>query len=123
MATARGDDPTSAARNLVTETGADLPIALDTFAKREFIQAMTGDRIRAMKEPTSLEQLRSQMTSIIVRDLFSDEPRHPARAGTTRTPRCTDPSPSPAARLEPSWRRPSRGSWPTRHRSVRVEDP
>lgn len=51
--------------------GVKLVIITHLFAKKSTLQALTNAGARLMKSPLQLAQLRSQMMSIIVKDLLS----------------------------------------------------
>jgi hypothetical protein len=71
-----GDDAVNRHRELVDRSGAELAIGLYTFARRDVVDRINGERSRAVKSPVSLQRLRSQMMSVIVRDLLQgDAPR------------------------------------------------
>ncbi|MGE3670990.1 MAG: hypothetical protein AB7K71_15085 [Polyangiaceae bacterium] len=67
-----GDAPDNL-RQLLEETGADLVLCLYTFARREEVEAMNQGKLRAVRAPVSLARLRTQMMSVIVRQLLSPD--------------------------------------------------
>lgn len=66
-----GADPVAAIDELVQLTGAELAITLYAFAKRELIDRIAGgSRVRALRAPINLPLLRSQLMSIITRNIL-----------------------------------------------------
>jgi hypothetical protein len=66
-----GADPVAAIDELVQLTGAELAITLYAFAKRELIDRIAGGtRVRALRAPINLPLLRSQLMSIITRNIL-----------------------------------------------------
>ncbi|MEZ4375826.1 MAG: hypothetical protein R3B07_33775 [Polyangiaceae bacterium] len=60
-------------KHLLEETKADLVLCLYTFARREDVEAMNQGKLRAVRAPVSLATLRTQMMSVIVRQLLSPD--------------------------------------------------
>ncbi|MFV8753560.1 hypothetical protein ACNOYE_23655 [Nannocystaceae bacterium ST9] len=66
-----GADPVAAIDEMVQLTGAELAITLYAFAKRELLERLAdGPRVRALRAPVNLPQLRSQMMNIIARNIL-----------------------------------------------------
>jgi len=65
-----GDAPLDKARDLQRGAGSDLVLVLYRFAKREVVEKIAEIGGRPVKAPVSLRALRTQMMSIIVRDIF-----------------------------------------------------
>jgi len=66
-----GADPVAAIGEMVHLTGADLVITLYAFAKRELLERLSdGPRVRALRGPINLPQLRSQMMDVIARNIL-----------------------------------------------------
>lgn len=65
-----GAAPLDKARDLQRLAGADLILVLYRFAKREVVEKIAEMGGRPVKAPVSLRALRTQMMSIIVRDIF-----------------------------------------------------
>ncbi|MCA9627404.1 MAG: hypothetical protein KC766_07050 [Myxococcales bacterium] len=64
---------------LLDATHADLVLCLYTFARREALEAMNQGKLRAIRVPVSLATLRTQMMSVIVRQLLSSDADQPRR--------------------------------------------
>ncbi len=70
---------------MVRLTGAELAITLYAFAKRELLERLSdGSRVRALRAPINLPQLRSQMMNIIVRNMLGGASAS-ASASTSQT--------------------------------------
>lgn len=66
-----GADPVAAIDELVQLSGAELAITLYAFAKRELIDRIAGgSRVRTLRAPINLPLLRSQLMSIITRNIL-----------------------------------------------------
>jgi hypothetical protein len=65
-----GSAPLERARDLQRLAGSDLVLVLYRFAKREVVEKIVEIGGRPVKAPVSLRALRTQMMSIIVRDIF-----------------------------------------------------
>jgi hypothetical protein len=70
-----GEAPLDRARDLQRVAGSDLVLVLYRFAKREVVEKIAGIGGRPVKAPVSLRALRTQMMSIIVRDIFKKDDR------------------------------------------------
>lgn len=66
-----GSSPLDRARDLQRVANADLVLVLYRFAKREVVEKIAEIGGRPVKAPVSLRALRTQMMSIIVRDIFN----------------------------------------------------
>lgn len=64
-----GPDPAAKVRALVESSGASLALTLYAFAPREVVAQLTTSNARPLRAPVSLEILRAQMTSVIVRSI------------------------------------------------------
>lgn len=79
-----GADPVAAIDELVQLTGAELAITLYAFAKRELIDRIAGGtRVRALRAPINLPLLRSQLMSIITRNILLGGPGSGAGSSTS----------------------------------------
>jgi hypothetical protein len=87
-------DPAGRYRQLVERSGAELAIGLYTFAPREILDQVTSERSRAVKSPLSLQRLRAQMMSVIVRDLLGSESKAGKGAREATSVKST-PAPTP----------------------------
>jgi hypothetical protein len=66
-----GDEPAKRMKHIVDITGAELGIALYSFAKRELLDQLSTGPIRTLRSPVNLPMLRCQMMSIIARNLLA----------------------------------------------------
>ena len=74
-----GDDPVARMNQIVEATGAELGLALYAFAKRDLLDQFSGQRIRTLRTPINLPTLRTQMMSIIARNLLASGGISPPR--------------------------------------------
>ena len=67
-----GDQPDDAIARLVTAARPELFITLYSFARREVIERLSGDKRRVLKGPVSPQMLRAPMMGVIVRSIMSN---------------------------------------------------
>lgn len=79
------DEAPRRARELATSTGAELVILLYQFARREVLREAARAGARPVKVPVTLANLRTHMTSVIVKDLLA-APREPIASSTLPAP-------------------------------------
>lgn len=84
---ALGEEPVAQLDKLRRRFTPELTLVLHHFAKRDLLSSVLDDSTRTLQAPVSLASLRSQMLSLIVRDMLAPIPRapFPGRAPTTRT--------------------------------------
>jgi hypothetical protein len=108
-----GADPLRALGELEATAGVELVIVLYRFASREVLRSIEREGRRLVKAPVSNGNLRTQMLSVLVRDIFSsapspspspskDPPTDPARARTSQ--RGSTPPRPPASPSAPERR-------------------
>jgi hypothetical protein len=88
-----GPDPIERTRRLQHLSGADLVLILYKFAKRDVVGKLAEVGTRPMKAPISLASLRTQMMSVIVKNIFKKEDRVSDQAEMIM------PGPPPPARI------------------------
>lgn len=89
-----GHQPDDAVARIVAAAQPEMFITLYSFARRDVIERLSGDKRRVLKGPVSPRMLRAQMMGVIVRSIMSD-----GRAGSpASTPRNTSPSPVSVSR-------------------------
>ncbi|MDQ3037336.1 MAG: hypothetical protein M3Y87_33385 [Myxococcota bacterium] len=90
-----GDEPIDEARRLADASGAEMVLLLYQFAPREMLRDASRVGARPVKTPIRLGALRTQMTSVIVRNILNDE------RSTTPVPVPSAPKTAPAPTLAP----------------------
>ena len=91
---ALGEEPVAQLDTLRRRLSPELTLVLHHFAKRDLLSSVLDDSTRTLQAPVSLASLRSQMLSLIVRDML-------APISTTAVPSRTAAGPSSPA-LVPS---------------------
>lgn len=92
-----GPEPLERTRRIQTAAGSDLVVILYKFAKRDLVGKLAEQGSRLIKAPISLRALRTQMMSVIIRDIFrKDEGRTNESAEVVPN---LMPGPPPPARL------------------------
>jgi hypothetical protein len=88
-------------QQLLRDTQAELLIAIYSFARREELAALSGPNMRPLRAPIRLEFLRTQMMSVIVRDVLARAPAStpPASSARSNTYPPTIPSIAPPMRF------------------------
>jgi hypothetical protein len=93
-----GPDPIAKAQELTALAHAELTIVTYAFARREILKGLQREALRPLRAPLTVNALRVQMTSMIVRSMMeSGDPQAQAVIGEIRPPRF---SPSQLAKLE-----------------------
>lgn len=72
-----GSDPKRELEELHRTIGCELSIVTYSFARRELIQGLNGERSRALRVPVHLGSLRLNMLSLLIKDVF----HRPERTG------------------------------------------
>jgi hypothetical protein len=87
-----GPDPKRELEELHRTLGCQLTIVTYSFARRELIHGINGERSRALRVPVHLGSLRLSMLSLLVKDVFRHD--RPAEGTTTeRAPSSGSPRP------------------------------
>ncbi len=68
---------------LLRDTEAELFIAVYSFARRADLAALSGPQLRVLRAPVRLEYLRTQMLSVIVRDVLAQKPENFAASSSS----------------------------------------
>ena len=86
-------DPLAHLERLLGTSGAELALVLYTFARREVLAALEGERSRPLRSPISLERLRGSLSSLIVRKILTgDGEARRQPSGPRVPPRATAPT-------------------------------
>lgn len=91
-----GDEPISEARGLADACGAEMVLLLYQFAPRDVLRDASRAGARPVKTPIRLGALRTQMTSVIVRNILRDD-----RPKTVPPPETLPPTSPPPGRATP----------------------
>jgi DNA-binding NarL/FixJ family response regulator len=71
-----GPDPAARIREVeAASPSVELVITLYHFARRATVDALSGERRKAVRAPVTLKNLRSQMLGVVVRSIFSGDAR------------------------------------------------
>jgi len=103
-----GDKPDEAVARIVAAAQPEMFITLYSFARRDVVERLSGDKRRVLKGPVSPRMLRAQMMGVIVRSIMSDG--HAANSATAQRSATTQRTvvPTPAARAPAVARAPAR---------------
>lgn len=77
---ALGEEPVQKLKRIKQKCRPELTLVLHHFAKRDLLSSLLEGNTRTLQAPVSLSSLRSQMLSLIVRDMLSPESADPAAA-------------------------------------------
>jgi hypothetical protein len=67
-------DPTEAVRSILAASGAELIVVAYTFARREDLRRIEGERVRVVRAPISVDSLKLAMMSVLVRGILKAPP-------------------------------------------------
>jgi hypothetical protein len=90
-----GEEPLRALAELESTAGVELVIVVYRFASREVLRSIEGEGRKLVKAPVSNGNLRTQMMSVLVRDIFSAAPS-PSNPPPTERPRARPSQPGSA---------------------------
>jgi hypothetical protein len=82
-----GDDAPAAVRSILKASGAELIIVAYTFARREDLRRLEGERVRVVRAPISVDSLKLAMMSVLVRGILNSPAPSGASGGAVPPPR------------------------------------